>query len=161
MPMMDQTKARNIWAEKILGKIQVKTNDYSEREKENTRISFLVNSVEKISKKENLELEDWDKFQEKAEKVVSLLPEKQRGEKMNYGSYLKAITNFKSYVQQKFNYVSKGFYLRIWLVIGIVLGLPIGAISGHISIGILFGIGIGLVVGTYLDKKASKENRVL
>lgn len=161
MEITDQANTRNFWAEKILEKIQVKTNDYSEREKENTRVSFLVNAVEKIPQKENIEPLNWDEFQEKTENVISLLPEKPTDGKMKYGNYLKTITNYKSYVQQKFNYVSKGFYTRIWLVIGIALGLPIGAIFGHISLGIPFGIGIGLVVGTFLDKKAIKENRVL
>lgn len=150
----------NLWSNNTLQEIEVKTADYTAREKENMRIPFLLKSIVKVENKD-IEEEDRKEFRWKVEQLILLLPEKQEGKRVVNPDYLKASAMFKNYVLRKFNLVSKGTYLKICLVMGIVLGLLLGAVFGQMLIGTLFGVGLGLILGSYLGKKATVENRVL
>lgn len=161
MEGLSSTPEKRRWTENVRREIAQKTTGYTEREKKNLRISFLVNAIEKVMDKEKVASEEWEEFQKKTSHVVQLLPMKSGQERLVYGSSLKAISQFKTYVLKKFNYVSKGFYLKIWLFLSGVLGLIIGALTGYLLPGFIVGIGIGLIAGSYQDKKAVANNRVL
>lgn len=152
---------RTIWAAEKIEDIRIKTSHYSALEKRNIRQSFLRNAIEIIACKEDLDELEWKEFQQKVIEIIAVLPTKKDHGKLSYGQSLKLIGRFKTYMQKKFNYVSKGFYLKIWVVIGVVLGSVMGLILGYWLPGILLGIGIGLVVGSLQDNKAAAKNRVL
>lgn len=151
---------RLLWAEDLIQKISVKTSSYLPREKQNTKTSFLINVVQKVSK-ENIEPEDWREFQVKAEEVVHELPHKAIDGKFDYGRSLNVVARFKTYVLKKFKFVPKGAYLKIGLFGGIVGGLILGLVFDYFFSGLVFGVGLGLIYGSIQDKKALAKNRVL
>lgn len=151
---------RLFWAEDFIRKMSVKTSGYSAREKQNTKISFLMNVVQKVSR-EAIEQEDWKEFQTKAEEVLKVLPQKSIDGKMDYGKSLSAISRFKTHVLKKFKFVPKGAYLKIGLFGGIIGGLILGLVFNYLFAGLIFGVGIGLVYGSIQDKKALAKGRVL
>lgn len=161
MEVQPENLEKRTWTKKVCGEIAHKTTGYSEREKKNLRISFLLHAIEKVADKDGVVPTDWREFQGKVEQVIQHLPMKSGQERLVYGGSLKAITQFKTYVLKKFNYVSKGSYLKIWLFLTGILGLIIGALTGYLLPGVLLGVGIGLVMGSYQDKKAAANNRVL
>ncbi len=157
--IIEQTE-REIWVEKALAEIANKTLAFSPREKLSTKIRYLEKVLEKIPTME-LSDEDWEEFTNKSDKVLAKLPQKVDGQTLICRDYLKALSDFRNYVRQNFKLVPRGFYLRIFLVLGIILGLVFGALSGQIAIGALLGIGLGLIIGSFLDKKSTSQNKVL
>lgn len=155
-----QQQERLFWMEQIMQAISIKSSGYSPREKQNTKIPFILKVIQKVSH-EPLELEDWKEFQAKVEAVSQTLPQKTMEGKFDYGKSLQLNAQFKTYVMKKFKYVPKGAYLRIWLFLGIVVGFVGGLIFSYLLPGLILGVGVGLLVGSLQDKKALAKHRVL
>ncbi|HET8838583.1 MAG TPA: hypothetical protein VFM82_06255 [Flavobacteriaceae bacterium] len=149
-----------IWVENALLEIAQKTEGYSPREKLNAKISYLQNVFDKVPTLVMTD-EEWEIFVLKSNEVLEQIPRKEEGKTMQYRNYLKRLSSFRNYIRQEFNFVPKGFYLRIFVALGIILGVVLGLFLRQISITILLGMGLGLIVGSYLDRKSERKNKVL
>ena len=150
-------------------------DNYSDQEKDNLEIYYLKGLITKIAENQ---IEGNDNLIEKIDSVIEGLPQKTNNNKLVYDrKLLNSISNLKSYIKEKYNFVPKGYYKKTYLAIGIALGTPLGlllgALIGKIGIGLPLGISIGLplgipiglaigiAIGTNLDKKAIIEKRVI
>jgi hypothetical protein len=156
------------WIKSKLRYIEKFTENYSYQEKGNIQIEYLAKLLNRIPELETSNHSNIELI-EKIDTVVNSLPEKTKGVTLNYGNYSNNIENLKTYIKEKYNFVSGGYYKRICffyaMALGPSLGLPFGVAISNIGLGILIGICLGLPIGvafgTYLDKKAKEENRVL
>lgn len=151
---------RIIWVEKALLEIAQKTEQYSAREKLNTKISYLQNVFNTVPTLEMTDAE-WEKFILKSNEVLKKIPRKEKGQSLPYREYLKLLSSFRNYIRQEFHFVPKRFYIRIFAALGIFLGLVVGLFLQEMALSISLGIGLGLLVGSYLDKKSERKNKVL
>ncbi len=142
-------------------------DNYSDQEKENLEIYYLEGLMAKIAENQ---IDGNDNLIEKIDSIIERLPRKTNTNKLVYDrKLLNSISNLKSYIKEKYNFVPKGYYKKTYLTIGIAMGptfgLLFGALLGKIGIGLPLGIPIGLAIGiaigTNLDKKAIFEKRVV
>ena len=77
----------------------------------------------------------------------------------------KKSNEFVKFLESEFSFVLKDHYANYGLSIGMVFGVAIGTAifrdSGGITTGMCLGMLIGYIVGQYMDKEASKNNKVL
>lgn len=149
-----------------------KTKNYSDLEKENIKLSYLLKVIEvgifKIKNQEEVK-----EIMTKVEEIITMLPEKISIDgKISYKKayYLKKIGALQSFIKIKYKYtdektIRSDAYLYSFLL-GVAIGPLIGAIAGQVVLGVCFGIPIGLTFFRPLIKKrlmnrAIKEDRLL
>lgn len=151
---------RRSWAENVLKIIRIKIKHYSYEEVKNCKIAYLENVLKKIPSLEMTNGE-WTEFVLRFNKILKTLPIKIEGEPMRYRNHLQELSNFRNYLRHRFHFVSKRFFLPIFIFIGLLVGVVFSIITNQIVVSMLLSIGVGLIVGSYLDKKSERENKVL
>ena len=83
--------------------------------------------------------------------------------------FILKLREFKKYLQDKFSFISEGYYTALGMSLGMSFGTSFGVTFGvvfekiglGITFGMIFGMLLGLIIGTAMDANAKKEGRVL
>lgn len=77
----------------------------------------------------------------------------------------KKLALFVKHLESEHSLILEGHYASLGMVIGLLfgaaLGLSIFRDSGGSSTGMCFGMLVGILIGRYMDKKASRNDKVL
>src|SRR5688572_1591950 len=102
----------NVWEDRMLDLLELKTKDYSTQENENVGKVYIENLL-KRNKSESF-IDDENLFG-KIESVINEMPEKVEEKMLKYTSkHLREISDLKSIVRNKYNYVPNGYHKRIF-----------------------------------------------
>lgn len=147
------------WPETQIEILDSKTKDYTEKEKTKIGYSYIKSALQIVPEKITDDT-DLQEFKTKIEYLMDSLPIKKDSNKIEYDSYLSALTSFKKEIKKKYNIISKGTYINQG-VLGLPVGLLAGLLFGNLVFGLLIGLMAGLTIGSALESKAKKENRLL
>ena len=85
-------------------------DNYSDQEKENLEIYYLEGLMAKIAENQ---IDGNDNLIEKIDSIIERLPRKTNTNKLVYDrKLLNSISNLKSYIKEKYNFVPKGYYKK-------------------------------------------------
>ena len=124
--------------------------------------SDFIEILNKLEKREFAKAE-MDSIERKLDelKLNRATPNKKR-------HFKRALQQFKSYLNESFSLVSKGYYINLGLTYGPAIGLLVGVFllsnmerSTGISVGIAVGAAIGLVVASYLEAQAKTSGNLI
>lgn len=80
----------------------------------------------------------------------------------------KALRKFEAYLNEKFSFVSEGYYMSLGIGLGASLGTSLGIVfmnsfdnSSAVGIGVAIGTGLGIAIGSSMDAKAKAAEKVL
>lgn len=121
-----------------------------------------INGALKLMPEKIQNTADWEEFKFETAKLISEFPADDEDKRSPAKkAYQMNLSLYKNYLMKKYNIVTSGHYIGIWLPLGISIGLPFGLIFKNIALGIPIGLAIGTAIGSYLNAQAKKENRVI
>lgn len=150
----------NQWQDHMIASIEEKTADFPGNKKafiDGDLLKRLINMVPTFVKSES----ELKAFQNRIEGILEDMPENSSFKLREIQPYRNRINALKMYLKGKYQLVTKGYYVSVFLPIGIALGMPFGLLLDNIALGQTFGLPIGLIIGALLDVKAKKEGRII
>lgn len=151
---------QQIWSSVQLADLENKSKMLTVAERKTFHVDFVKNAIDKVPSKIVDETE-LVQFRTDIELLLTLFPVRDERGKLIGKTYHKAITELKISLQKKYNLVSAGYYIAIFLPLGIAIGMPFGLMMKNIALGIPIGLAIGVAIGSALDQKAKKEGRII
>ena len=153
-------KESNQWQNHMIASIEEKTADIPGNKKaflDGDLLKRLINKVPALVKSES----ELEAFQNRIEGILEDMPENSGFKLREIQPYRNRINSLKMYLKGKYQLVTKGYYVSIFLPIGIALGMPFGVLLDNIALGQAFGLPVGLMIGALLDARAKKEGRII
>ena len=164
------SKITEDWVTEKLEQLKIVTENYSNQEKEQIRLTYLNNLLSRLTE---FDIDNEDIIFGQIENVIDTLPKE--FEELLINSYQPLFYDLEFEVKKRFNLIPKNFHRKDFnpfstaKIIGYILGgITVYLISMllkkpalAIGFGVILIMFISTVTGIILDKKAQKENRVL
>ena len=109
-------------------------DNYSDQEKENLEIYYLEGLMAKIAENQ---IDGNDNLIEKIDSIIERLPRKTNTNKLVYDrKLLNNISNLKSYIKEKYNFVPKGYYKKTYLL-SLLIKFRLRGLNGPLNLNLI------------------------
>lgn len=148
------------WQESMITQLEEKIAGFPNQKKAFIQDDLLKKVINKVPSKIKSETDFLD-FQKKIEGILSDLPKDRSFKLRDIGKYRNRVQALKMYLKKKYQLVTKGYYMAIFLPVGMCIGMSFGLALGNAGFGFVFGMPMGVLIGVALERKAKKEGRLI
>lgn len=150
----------NNWQESMITQLEEKIADFPEQKKAFIHDALLKKVISLVPSKVKSET-DLFTFQEKIEGILRDMPKDRSFKLKDIRHYRNRVNSLKMYLNKKYQLVTKGYYISVFLPIGLAIGMPLGLLFDNLALGPAFGLPIGIMIGGILEARAKKEGRII